>query len=423
MGKETDKRWKGIVLDWAEISDMDSEDYELKPLNQQQVAILLALLQYQKWQTRWLNLDLSNDELLAYIGEIEYRLMLNEGGIGMTPEELENAISNGIYKAVNDVSKQIVSGRTFGFSVGDDGTVTTPDPNDPTGELPEDDPATLIDEVEAAKMGGYIAQAKAVELFLDKIDNYYGATNNTPVVPMATTEENIALYFPVDDIALEAALTVYYSYRTSNPRILFDTTEAQQNIAYCKGGGKQAFNQWLIDHSGYSNEKISVVSGLTNALSDEFWENYYSQGIAKLSSQYLDAPCVPVEFQDLSAMIFNIQRTTINMKPTHRLLCTAEGYAQDIDGDTQDAFWYRTAAGVLTFAPLEFKHGAVGLAPSQFEVPYRSDHKYNWTSDTANLSNTSLTVQILRNANMNLTGLSYPVAFRVTIKDLGESGV
>jgi len=79
MARPTDKRWKGYLIDWPTIAAMDSEDYELKALNQQQVAILLMLLEYQKWDTRWTNLELSKDELQSYIGDIEIRLMGNEG--------------------------------------------------------------------------------------------------------------------------------------------------------------------------------------------------------------------------------------------------------------------------------------------------------------------------------------------------------
>lgn len=78
MAKETDKRWKGFLQDWNEVSDMDTVDYELKPLNQQQAAILLSAISVYRWQTRWTNLSIEKDELEKLISEIEYRLMINE---------------------------------------------------------------------------------------------------------------------------------------------------------------------------------------------------------------------------------------------------------------------------------------------------------------------------------------------------------
>lgn len=75
---ETDKRWKGRKIDWLEIADMDASTEEMKHLTQQQVAILLMLLDYQKWETRWHNLALTKNELESFIGDIENRLMTNE---------------------------------------------------------------------------------------------------------------------------------------------------------------------------------------------------------------------------------------------------------------------------------------------------------------------------------------------------------
>ena len=123
--------------------------------------------------------------------------------------------------------------------------------------------------------------------------------------------------------------------------------------------------------------------------------------------------------QHADEQCFTARNSTI-VKRQHRMLFTAEGYAQDTDGDIQDAFWYRSAAGVLTYAPMTLNHSASNILPSQTEVPYRADHKYTWTSDTITIDNASISVTINRNAGMNLTGLTYPVPFKVTIKDLGE---
>lgn len=94
MSRETDKRWKGIVLDWSKLSAMDNIDYELKPLNQQQVAVLLSVLQYQKWATRWTNLSISEHDLQVFIADIEDRLMRNSSGGSMTCEDIEDCLGD-----------------------------------------------------------------------------------------------------------------------------------------------------------------------------------------------------------------------------------------------------------------------------------------------------------------------------------------
>ena len=104
MARETDKRWKGLLIDWTEIADMDSVDYELKPLNQQQTAILLALLTYQKWPTRWINLALTKSELETYIADIEQRLMRNESS-SMSCEDIEDCLEES--PIIGDITSDI----------------------------------------------------------------------------------------------------------------------------------------------------------------------------------------------------------------------------------------------------------------------------------------------------------------------------
>lgn len=341
------------------------------------------------------------------------------GGDVATKQDIKEAL----IEWTKDTALKIVSGATSGFEIDEDGNVIIGDPDDPKGELPDDDPLTEIDESQAAKMGGAISVSKNIEYFLFKVDTYYGNTPGTPSSPMAVAEAGLKLLFPVDEIALEAALTVYYDYRATNSRFFFDTTEEQQNYIFCKGINQRGWNRWVVDVAGYPPEKIAAMTALTNSLTDEFWSDAYSQGLPLLSTQYLDAPCVPIDDQLLTGIVFDTLQISQNVKPRHRMLFNGEGYAIDTDGDTQDLFWYRTSAGVLTYNPMMLNHGAGSILPSSTEVAYRSDHKYTWTSDTNNLLGAPLGVQVFRNGNMNLTGLSYPIPFKLAIKDLGEATV
>src|SRR5574341_41426 len=182
MARETDKRWKGRLLDWEKIDAMDGDEYEFHLLNQRQVAVLLALLEYQKWTTRWINLSVSKSELQKFVGDIELRLMTSEDcGMSIDYEAWYDANKRAIYDAVNDVAKQIVSGRVANINVDDTGAVTDPTlEGDDTGGV-VDDPATSFDETKAAIYGGGYELIKNIELLLDKVDNYYGNTNGTPV--------------------------------------------------------------------------------------------------------------------------------------------------------------------------------------------------------------------------------------------------
>lgn len=343
------------------------------------------------------------------------------GGAGMSIDydALKNAIRDGMYEFGNDIAKQIVSGRTTDIAVGSDGTVT--DPTDSTGgeELPPDDPGTEYDETAAAEYGGTLAICRAVELFWDKIDAYYGNVNGTPALPQGDTQALMKAYFPIDEDAFDLALTAYYLYRSGQPQLNINFTATNYLFIYCKGSNETAVNQWLIDSSGFSFGKITQAAQLINGLAPEFWSKYMAQGIKTPSTSYLDAPCVPIAPQTLTGLVFGTARSTTPLKASHRMLMKVKGYALDVDGDIQDWFWYRTAAGVNTRSNAVFTHGAGGNQPSDNQVVYSPTHEYEYTIDLSAL-NAAMTITPTKNANMNATGLTYPVPFEITLEDLGE---
>lgn len=419
MARSTDKRWKGILIDWPTIADMDAVDYELKPLNQQQVAILLALLEYQKWPTRWTNLEMSKDELETYIADIEERLMRNEGGGMATKED----VRDGMYEAMNRLAAQVVSGRYTNILVGDDGTVSNPqDEGDTPAPLPEDDPTTPYDDTLAAQMGGTIAVTRALELLYDKLDTYYGGVSGTPATPEADTFVFIKEYFPCDENAMSTAISAYYAYRMTQPVIGYSVSAVQQNFMFCKGGGESSWKRWLGDLSGYALAKFNVVTLLSNALAPEFWSGYFAEGASKPSTQYFDASCVPVATQTLLNLLFGVARNTTPLKALHRMDISVKGYATDTDGDIQDFFWFRTAAGVNTRQNPSFVHSAGANMPSDNQVVYNTAHEYRYTIDLGNLNNFAV-VTMNKHANLNAVGLVQNVPFEMTLIDLGEYSV
>jgi hypothetical protein len=331
-----------------------------------------------------------------------------------------DANKRAMYDALNDLAKQIVSGRVTNISVDEDGVVSDPSTGTPDAELPEDDPETPINEGDAALMGAAINVSKALEVLFDKLDNYYGATNGAPVTSAITVTLYLSLYFPVDGDTFGDAVQAYYGYRDTNNRLIWDTSEGQQNVLFCQGANLTGWNKWLIDYSGFSAEKISVMSQLTNALAPAFWTNYFNDGLELPSSQYLDAPCVPIDPQTLENLVFAVQRSTSIVKANHRMRIRVEGYATDTDGDIQDWFWFRTAAGVNTFTTPTFTHSAGSNLPSQTEVAYSPSHIYEYTVDLANLANNPILITLNKHANLNATGLVYTVPFKITLTDLGQ---
>jgi len=146
----------------------------------------------------------------------------------------------------------------------------------------------------------------------------------------------------------------------------------------------------------------------------------YTIGAAKPNSAYVDASCVPMAYQEYLNVPYGSIR---NLLPTiakngHRLRIQVSGYYQDPDGDIQDAFWYRTAAGVLTRSNFAFTHAAFGDMPTDNQVVYSSGHSYEYTIDLENATS-SWSVQFNRNANMNVASTSPTSGFTIKIWDVG----
>lgn len=418
MAEDSKKRWKAFPLIWEEIALNDNETDKFRPLTERQSAILLGAIEHYRWPTRWVGLGISEQELEKEIAEIKDRLMResSEGGDMATKED----IRDGIYEAANRIALQIATGQyaNIGLSTDADGTVTQDTGASGDSALPDDDPTTVLDEKEASRYGASVELADKIELLLDKVDAYYGATNGTPVTSLADATDFLESYFPC---AIGLALTLYYDYRMANPRILFDDSASFAQYIYCHGNDKFAIQQWFIDVSGYATPKLKVVLDLLASLLSDFYEKYTAIGIQKPSNQYLDAACVPIPFQELDNMVFGVARPTTIVKALHRMKFKITGYALDVDGDIQDAMWYRTAAGVLTRSNWQFTHSAGSNLPSDNQVPYNPAHIYEYTIDLANLAANPITITPNKNAGMNAAGLTYPTPFKIELTDIGLS--
>lgn len=338
------------------------------------------------------------------------------GGLEMpTVEEICEGMLCAMEKGASRFLSGVAGNTQGGVTINPDGTIVVGG-----GDLPTDDPATEWSETEAAIMGAAINISKALEVLFDKIDNFYGPTNGDPVLSDATATLYISLYFPVDATAMATAIADYYLYRETQARLLFDTTEAMQNVLYCQGADLQGWNKWLIDYSGYASGKLEVMSNITNALAQKFWEDYYTDGLELPSTQYLDAPCVPIKEQTLEDLLFAVAQNTTILKANHRMLMIVDGYATDTDGDIQDWFWYNPfAAGSNVFTVPTFTHAAGANTPSQTEVPYNDEHHYEYTIDLANLTQ-FMAITLNKHADMLSAGLVYTEPFTITLKDLGQ---
>lgn len=364
-----------------------------------------------------------SEEQTRAIREIAALLATENCGMTIDYDAMAAAICDGLVCAAPKIGLMLAQGASGGGSFDEDGNIVLPpSAGGDTVELPDDDPTTPFDDTLAAQMGGTIAVTKALELLYDRCDSLYGVTNGAPSTPEADAQTLIKAFFPCDGALMDTSVAQYYTYRGTNSRLLFDPTPAMQNYMFCRGGGERAWGQWLSDQSGYVIGKFNVMNALSIALSEEFWSSYFGNGASKPSTQYLDASCVAIAPQTLTAMVFASARTTTPLKASHRMLMKVKGYALDVDGDTQDWFWYRTAAGVNTFTAPTFTHSSGSNLPSQNQVVWNAGHEYEYTIDLGAL-NAAMLITLNKHASMNAVGLTYPVPFEITLEDLGEYAV
>jgi len=424
MGNNDYKRYKGQLINWPIVADMDTEDYELKPLNQQQVAILLGALTQYKWRTRWVDLELSKDELESLIGDIEYRLMLNEEGFSMTPEELSEAICNGLVCAAPKIGLMLASGASSGNSFDEDGNVVTPDTGEDDAGLPEDDPETpLIDETLAAKAGGVIAINVGITEIWASMFAWYGAdaTPDMTSSEMVNRLGNLYIWESEDD--LTAFVGFYYLARGVPQTVPVTWASTVQSRLFCKGRTKQVMNEWIYDTLTGSVQEQSL--NLVTALSLQQLEVWYEYGIQAQSTDYIGYSCTkiaPESGTHNSALSNTPQFTTVGIwKAGHRFLIKMSGTFTDSDNANivfDGMYEHNTITGVKTWKPTQFLSNAGVPTPSQANVPFAPDHIYEFTVDKSpTVANGTCVIQG-DNGSAGLPNTTGIVTF--TVEDLGE---
>jgi hypothetical protein len=351
---------------------------------------------------------------------IQQILLFEEGieAVG-TVEDICAGVICALEKASSRFLAGVAENVQGGVTINPDGTIEFGG----EGQLPEDDPTTAIDETEATRNGGITEIAAKLEAVLDKIDTLYGGTNGTPTTVEATAQTIMRQYFLSDSTLMNAAVSAYYAYRATNGQLNFDRTASSNAFPlylYCNGYDINTLSRYLGDISGFPFAKQQIIIGLWDALTDGFFSHYFNIGIEVPNNSYVDAACVPMPYQEYSdipyASVRNLQPAIA--KGGHRLKIKVSGYYVDPDGDIQDAFWYRTAAGVLTRSNFTFSHAAGANMPSDNQVPYNALHEYEYTVDLST-GTSSWSVQFNRNGGMNVASTSPTSGFDIEITDLG----
>jgi hypothetical protein len=360
-----------------------------------------------------------DEEQARALREIAALLAYNNcGDDSVTPEEYEEASYNAMYRAVNDVAKQIVSGRIVNFSVGDDGTVSDPSEGADSVELPEDDPASQIDETESARAGGAIQVRRGINQLLTDMNTLYGV-DATPDTTLSDAEFIISSKYKVDLTALNVVMTEYWADRAA-AKVQLTTIDTfnLDSALYCKGISKQTINSLIITITAVSIEARQNAVGLVNALTDAQISDWYERGTGVPSTTYLDFSCVKANPETIIITAIGVNFTTLTQwKTNHRLKMTITGRFVDPANIKRDFWYYITAANVVSnvIASTNISVGAGVTKPSTTQVPYNVTGSYVFTIETAFTSAMVLRVDAGGVINAPLTG-----TITVLIEDLGE---
>lgn len=352
---------------------------------------------------------------------IQQILIFEEGidPMSIDYEALQAAIKAGMYDMVNDVAKQIVSGRVTNISVGDDGTVTDPTTGG-SGAPIEDDPLTEVNESLAAAAGGAIA----VRLGFNEIWTIVAAMFASGDTALEAEVRLTDTFLWEDPAFLVDFLADYWAARTAAESFVAAFTTVLDGKLFCKGNTKLILSDWIYET--YTNEsQKDMALYLKRAIAQQQMDDWYAFGQQTPSTAYIAYSCTPAaieEFQLDMSTANNVQYTTNAVyKTSHRLLIEVEGSFVDSDvANTIQDFFYEanTVTGVKTFLPSMFAINGAGITePNQAQVPYSPTHKYAVTVDIPSTS--SGTIIFGRdNDAYALPNVSGILTFKIT--DLGE---
>lgn len=384
--------------------------------NKQWCAFIFGLLSWMQHEAFWTDAE---DESYHAIQQI---LIFEEGieaGILMDPQVFEDRIYNALYRAVNDVSKQIVSGGRTGFSVDEDGNVTVG--GDEAEQLPEDDPATELNEELAAKAGGMIQARIYINALLKDMADWHFAT-----VPEVQAVSRLNLIYGMTGPNVDAFVNYYYTV-TPAPDLAIVCSSALDGQFFCKGLSSQTFSNYALKTHTPDTERETLLK-LSPCLTDEILNGWFQIGVEVPSTAYETYSCVPIpveEFDLNMASAATPQYTTNGVwKAGHRYLVEISNTFTDTDNPTYTGdgmYNFNSADGSKTFLPPNFNFSGSVAAPTQAQVPYESSHIYAFTVEKAAGSGNAAGIISKSGGVMVIPNRTGTLHFKIT--DLGEFAV
>jgi hypothetical protein len=410
---------KIITIDWNIVSELPDDEYQVKLLSKRQAAILLALCEYQHWQTRWDNLELSQQELDRMMGDIEFRLMGNEDGGMVTKAELIEGICEGMQCYTENIAKRIISGVTGGITIDDDGNVTIGGGGAVEPELPEDDPATPVDESQAAKSGG----AGGVRLGYNAIWTNMNAWSSAGL-SATDTKARLKVLYQVNEAETDIFVDQYYADKAGSLPLPTAWATTLDSYMFCKGATVSNVARFVFEQVLANVQAISLK--LVNAVSQAQINAWFEQGSEIPSTDYVSYSCVPIDPETfvlddayLSTGVYKAGASIGKLK--HRIRIDVSGKINHpTNGGYQDFFYFVASNGTKTFLGLSGGFGTIQFNapfgnPPQTKVPWESSGVYSITMET-----TSAAAYAFRRVIQVADKVAGSAGFTITFTDLGE---
>jgi hypothetical protein len=336
------------------------------------------------------------------------------GGDVATKQDIKEAL----IEWTKDTALKIVSGATGGIVIDEDGNVTIGGEDGAAG-LPEDDPATDVDETAAARSGGASAVRIGINSIWSNLNSWYGLS-----VPEASVVERLTLLYELNAVETAEFVAYYYAQRAASQQYVSSFASTLDGYLYCKGNNKQVLAEWIFEVGVIAT--IAMASLMVEALTQGQMDNWFSQGMEVPSTDYQAYSCVPIDPEQWVLDAAYLQTSTYKTgasigKNNHRILIEVSGKVNHpSDGSYQDFFYHVAANGTKSYVGIATGFGSLQFSdnlsnPPQSKVPWKASGVYAVTMET-----TSAQAYRFRRVISAANQAAGTTGFTIKLTDLGE---
>jgi hypothetical protein len=336
------------------------------------------------------------------------------GGDVATKQDIKEAL----IEWTKDTALKIVSGATSGFEIDEDGNVIVGGEDGDAG-LPEDDPATEVDETAAARSGGATAVRIGINSIWSNLNAWYSAS-----VTEANAVERLGLLYELNPAETTDLVAYYYAQRAAAQQYVSSFASTLDSYLYCKANNPQVLAEWIYEVSPLAT--VSMASKMVLALTQAQMDDWFTQGTDVPSTDYLAYSCVPIDPEqwilDSAYLQSSVYKTGASIgKTNHRILIEVSGKVNHpSDGSYQDFFYHVASNGTKSFVGIATSFGSLQFSdnlsnPPQSKVPWKASGVYAVTMET-----TSAQAYRFRRVISAANQAAGTTGFTIKLTDLGE---